>query len=411
MDLLLKNIGVLATPQGTTAKTGTDFGEILTLENAAVGIKDGQIVYIGQDPSETESVSLKSKKVIDCSGKLVTPGLVDSHTHLVFGGWRQSELAMKLDGVSYLEILQNGGGILSTVTATRSATEEELLEKSTLLAAEMLRYGTTTCECKSGYGLNLESEMKQLRVAKRLNETQPLEIVSTFMGAHAVPAEFRDNRTEYIRILCEEMLPLVSQEKLAEFCDVFCDSGAFTVEESASILSVALTHGLQLKAHVDEIDAVSGAEMAASLGCISAEHLILASDNGIEALSKSGTIACLLPATSFYLNKPFARAKDMIEQGVPVAIASDFNPGSSPNLNLQLAMHIGCLRFELTPRQVLTAATLNAAAAINRSDRIGSIEIGKQADIAVWNAPDLAYILYRYGSNNVDFVIKNGRIV
>jgi len=405
MDILLTNIGQLATPQGTQARKGKAQREIQLIKSAAIGIEKGKIAYAG--PMDD---SLSGEKTIDCTGRLVTPGLVDAHTHLVFGGWRQYELALKLEGATYLDILKQGGGILSTVRQTRAATEDELVAKCKGLLDDMLRHGTTTCECKSGYGLSLEEECKQLRVTRRLQKETPMDLVSTFLGAHAIPDEYKDNREEFIRLVCDVMIPKVAADKLAEFCDVFCETAVFTPAETRVILEKAKAAGLGVKAHVDEIDPIGGAELAASASCISAEHLIQASDQGIRDMAAAGTIAVLLPATSFYLDKPFARARRMIDEGVAVAVATDFNPGSSPNLNIQFPMNLACLKYRLTPGEALTAVTLNAAAALNRSGSVGSLEVGKQADIVIWDAPDLEYIFYRYGSNLVHSVIKNGSV-
>jgi len=411
MDLLLTNIGTLATPVGRLAQKGHAQGQISTIENAVIGVKDGKIAYVGSgDDIGSDGVD-KTTKVIDCGGKLVTPGLVDSHTHLVFGGWRQKELPLKLAGVPYLDILKSGDGILNTVKQTRSTSESDLFNKGKKLLAEMLQFGTTTCEAKSGYGLSVKEELKQLRVAKTLNKNQPIDIVSTFMGAHAVPNEYADNRSGYIDLIINDMLPAVASEKLAEFCDVFCESTVFTPQESFRILTEAKKHGMTPKMHADEINPIGGAETAAKLGAISAEHLIQASDEGIRALADKNVVAVLLPATSFYLDKPYARARDMINENVAVAVATDFNPGSSPSVNIQLAMNLACLKYKMTPAEVLTAVTLNGAAAINRADSCGSIEVGKQADIVLWNAYDLDYIFYRFGSNLVDMVVKNGKVV
>ena len=406
MDLLLKNIGLLATPYGTCPKSGEQQGEITLLSGAAIGVKDGRIVYSGASDD-----SLHAKETIDCSGKLVTPGLVDCHTHLVFGGWRQHEMAQKLAGIAYLDILKAGGGILSTVKATREATQEQLFQKGLGLTREMLSFGTTTCEGKSGYGLDLAGETMQLRVIRQLDRSGPMELAATFMGAHAVPEEYKNDKEGYIRLICDLILPAVADEKLAEFCDVFCETGVFSPDESSRILNRARQLGFRVKAHADEIDPIGGAQMAAECGCISAEHLIAADDDGIAALAENNVIAVMLPATSFYLGKPYARARKMVESNVAIAVATDFNPGSSPNLNLQLAMSLACMQYRLTPEQVLTAVTLNAASAIGRAGNIGSIEQGKQADVVIWDAPDLDYIFYRYGSNLAKTIIKRGEIV
>ncbi|MDL2287899.1 imidazolonepropionase [Oscillospiraceae bacterium OttesenSCG-928-F05] len=405
MDLLLTNIGLLATPRGAAAQKGAEQGRVTLLQNAAVGVENGEITYAG--PSRPD---LAASETIDCGGRLVTPGLVDAHTHLVFGGWRQREMGLKLAGVSYLDILKSGGGILDTVGHTRAASEEALIGKGRALLMEMLLHGTTTVEIKSGYGLDLETELKQLRVVRALHGASPTELVPTFMGAHAVPKEYSADRGAYIDLICDVMLPAVAEAGLAEFCDVFCESAVFTPEESRRILTEALRHGLKPKAHADEIDPIGGAELAASVGAISAEHLIEASDAGIRAMAERGVIAVLLPATSFYLDKPYARARFMVEAGVPVAVATDFNPGSSPSPNLQFAMNLACLKYKLTPAEALTAVTLNAAAAVGRAETVGSVEVGKKADLVLWDAPDLEYLFYRYGSNLANTVVKGGAV-
>ena len=402
--MIVKNIGMLATPEGKTARRGPEQGQIRVLKDAYVEIEDGLVTKIGTDaPDETGA------QVIDAGGKLVTPGLVDAHTHLIFGGWRQNELGLKLHGATYLDILAMGGGILSTVNATRAATEEELTEKAREALDEMLSLGVTTVEAKSGYGLDMDNELKQLRAIRRLNETHPVDLVPTFLGAHAVPKEYKADREGYIRLLCEELIPAVAGEKLAEFCDVFCETGVFSAQESQTILEAGKRYGLIPKIHADEIDPIGGSQLTEAVGAISAEHLIVCPPEGIAAMAKAGTVACLLPATSFYLGSTFAPARAMIEKGVAVAMASDFNPGSCPSLNLQFVMNLGCLRYRLTPEEVLTAVTLNGAAAIRRADRLGSLEVGKQGDLVIWNAEDLNYICYRMGSNLVNTVIKKGQ--
>ena len=403
--LLLTNIGTLATPVGSTAKSGAGQGNIQVLKDAWVLIEDGVIdaVGVGVPPH------IPGAAVFDCEGKLVTPGLVDAHTHLVFGGWRQNELALKLRGVPYLDILAQGGGILSTVTATRAASQNELADKAQLALNEMLAFGTTTCEAKSGYGLCLEEELKQLRAIRDVNASHPIDLVPTFMGAHALPGEYKENRDEYIRQICEEMIPAVAEGKLAKFCDVFCETGVFTPEESRRVLEAGKAHGLVPKIHADEIDPIGGSQLAGEVGAVSAEHLIVCPPEGIAAMAKSGTVACLLPATSLYLGAAFAPAREMVSAGVPVAMATDFNPGSCPCLNMQLVMNLGCLRYRLTPEEVLTAVTLNGAAAIGMADTVGSVEPGKLGDLVVWDAEDLNYICYRMGNSLVRTVIKRGR--
>ena len=405
--LLVKNIGMLATPQGKRARSGAEQGEIQILKDAWVLSEDGLISQVGTGAAPEAA----GAEVVDAKGRLVTPGLVDAHTHLIFGGWRQNELGMKLHGKTYLEIQNAGGGIQSTTNATRQATEEELAEKAAKALDEMMGFGVTTCEAKSGYGLATDHELKELRVIRDLNERHPMDIVATFMGAHLVPAEYKANRAEYIRLVCEEMMPAVKEQGIAQFCDVFCEADTFSVEESRQVLEAGLKYGLRPKIHADEIEAIGGSQLAGELGAISAEHLIVCPPEGIESMAKGGVIACLLPATSFNLGSTFAPARDMVKAGVPVAMATDFNPGSCPCLNLQFVINLGCLKYKLTPEEVLTAVTLNGAAAIDMADKVGSVEVGKQGDLVIWDAPDLDYICYRVGSNLADTVIKRGVIV
>ena len=403
-DLLVVNIGLLATPVGSAARGGEAQGEIRLLRDAWLRIEDGVIAALGTGAPEGEGCP-----VLDAGGRLMTPGLVDAHTHLVFGGWRQNELALKLHGVPYLDILAQGGGILSTVTATRAATEEELADKAAAALDEMLRFGTTTCEAKSGYGLTTEEECKQLRAIRSLDRRHPIDLVATFMGAHALPQAYKENREAYVSLVCEEMIPRAAEEQLAEFCDVFCETGVFTAEESRRILEAGKRYGLRPKIHADEIDPIGGSQLAGEIGAVSAEHLIVCPEEGIASMARGGTVACLLPATSFYLGAEYAPARRMVEAGVPVAMATDFNPGSCPCLNMQLVMNLGCLRYRLTPEEVLTAVTLNGAAAIGRAESVGSLEPGKRGDLLLWEARNLNYVCYRMGSNLVHTVVKGGR--
>ncbi|MBO4418655.1 MAG: imidazolonepropionase [Oscillospiraceae bacterium] len=404
-SLLIHNIGMLATPEGTEARRGPEQGKLRVLENAWIYTENGEIISFG-----TGNPPITMGEKLDAGGRLVTPGLVDAHTHLIFGGWRQNELAMKIRNVPYLDILAAGGGILSTVKATHAATEEELAAKASAALDEMLSFGTTTCEAKSGYGLCRDEELKQLKVIQKLNREHPMDVAATFMGAHALPPAYKENRESYLKLLCEEMIPTVAKQKLASFCDVFCETGVFTAEESRRILECGKENGLIPKIHADEIDPIGGSQLAGELEAISAEHLIVCPEDGIDSMARGGTIACLLPATSFYLNSTYAPARRMIEKGVPVALASDFNPGSCPCLNLQLVMNIACLKYRLTPEEVLTGVTLNAAAAIAMADNLGSIDRTKQADLVIWDAPDLNYLCYRVGSNLAHTVIKKGVI-
>lgn len=406
--LLIKNIGLLATPEGSESLCGARQRDCRKLKNAAVLIDDGRVVSVTDNGVLPEYSAYAD--IIDAGGALVTPGLIDAHTHLIFGGWRAHEVPLKIAGASYLDILNAGGGILSTLVHTRNASEDELFLRAKRFLSEMLSLGVTTVEAKSGYGLNLEDELKELRVIRRLGRNAPQDLASTFMGAHAVPGEFAGNADGYIDFLIETVLPRVAEEGLADFCDVFLESSVFNVEQSRRLLLAAQKLGLRSKIHADEIDALGGSELAGELGAISAEHLIATRDSGIEAMAGSKVTAVLLPQTSLYLNKSFARARDMISSGVPVAIATDFNPGSCPSLNLQLSMNLAYLRYRMYPEEILNAVTLNAACAIGMGDRIGSIERGKQADLVIWNADSLEMLCYRMGSNQVKTVVKKGTV-
>ena len=409
-SLLIKNIGTLQTPIGSESHRGTSQGENLKLKNASILVVDGLIKEIAGDGMLPEGWQ-EAGMVIDAEGNLATPGLVEGHTHLVFGGYRQNEIPMKLAGMAYLDILKAGGGILDTVTKTRAAGFQELYDKSLDFLDEMMGLGVTTCEAKSGYGLDLVNEDKQLQVVKKLNEDHPMDLVATFMGAHAVPEEYKGRSDAYIDFLCEELLPYVAENKLAEYCDVFCEDSVFDVGQSRKYMQRAKELGFGLKIHADEIEEIGGSELAGEMGAISAEHLIAAGEKGMAAMAKAGTTAMLLPATSFYLGKTYAPARRMMELGIPVAIASDFNPGSCPSLNLQFAMNLGYLKYRMTPEEVLTAVTINPACAIGRGHLVGTLEPGKKADIVIWNAPDMEMLCYRFGSNLALQTIKNGELV
>ncbi len=417
---LIINAGQILTLQGNNEKPRTKEGMrdlgILDGKENAIAIYNGTIVNVG--PKEHGynvlkelGVQKEQVELIDAKGKLVMPGLIDPHTHLVFAGSREYELELRMNGANYLEILQQGGGILATTRMTRQASEEQLVKEAWPRLDAFLVHGVTTVEAKSGYGLTVNDELKQLRVAKKLSESHPIELVSTFMGAHAIPQEYKEKPEEYVDLIIHEMLPRVAKEKLAVFCDVFCEHGVFTLEQTERILEAAKALGLGAKIHADEIEPMGGAELSAKVGAISADHLLKASDEGIKAMAEAGVVATLLPGTALFLMAPFARARKMIDEGVPVALSTDRNPGSSPTENLQLIMNLACFQMKMTPAEVIVAATINAAHAIGVASRLGSLEPGKQADILFMNVPSYPYLQYNYGINHVDTVIKAGRIV
>lgn len=413
MDLLLTGIGCLYTPEGKEAKCGEEMGRVRQIQDAAIVIDQGRIVLVGQKDEVMAALTAEGaamNETIDVGGRIVTPGLVDPHTHLVHGGSREHELAMKRSGVPYLDILAQGGGILSTVKSTRQWSEQELYDKAYRSLDEMLLQGVTTIEAKSGYGLSLDAELKQLRVARRLQENHSVDVVSTFMGAHAVPAEYKGRTDEFVDIIIRNMLPAVAAEGLAEFCDIFCEEGVFDVEQSRRILMEGKRYGLIPKIHADEIVALGGSELAQEVGAISAEHLVMTTDQGLTSLAAGNVIPVLLPGTTFNLGlAQHARARDMIDKfQLPVALSTDYNPGSCPTESIQLIIMLASLNLKMQPEEILTACTLNAAAAIGRAADIGSIEVGKRADLTIFDAPNLAYLPYHFGINHTFGVIKNG---
>ena len=410
-DLILKNIGKLVTMQGSSNfKVKEEMNNTQIIEDGYIAVKNGKILAIGVGDVFGNIIG-PNTQIHDAQGLLVTPGLIDSHTHLVHGGSRENEFSMKLNGIPYIEILKNGGGILSTVKSTRESSKEKLYQKAKKSLDRMLEFGVTTIEAKSGYGLELNTEIKQLEVAKLLDKTHPIDLVHTFLGAHAILQEYKENHKGYIDILVDEMLPKIKNMGLAEFCDVLCEEGVFSIEESECILSSAKKMGYKLKIHADEIESLGGAELAAKLGCISADHLMAASDKGIKMMVENKVVANILPATSFNLNKNYADCRKMIDMGAIVSLSSDYNPGSCPSENLQFVMQLGCLHLNMTPNEVLTSVTINAAYAIDRADEIGSLEVGKNADFVVFDAPNVEYLMYHFGINHTQRVYKNGKLV
>ncbi|MFS0646361.1 imidazolonepropionase [Siminovitchia sp. 179-K 8D1 HS] len=384
--------------------------ELGIIEDGSLWLEDGVIKAVGTTAELEKKYGEREKEAdaVDASGRLVTPGLVDPHTHVVYGGSREREFEMRLEGATYMEIMNAGGGIHATTRMTREASEEELIEQTTWRLDSFLAHGVTTVEGKSGYGMSVETELKQLRVMQKLQEGHAIDIVPTFMGAHAVPPEYKGREDEFVDHLIKEMLPAVADEKLAEFNDVFCEKGVFTPEQSERILEAGKEYGLIPKIHADEIEPYGGAELAAKVGAISAEHLLKASDDGIKAMAKAGVTACLLPATALYLREQAANGRKMVDEGVPVAISTDCNPGSSPTTSMPLVMNLACILMRMTPAEALTAATYNAACAISRQDQVGSLEAGKQADVVMWDIENYQKLQYFFGVNHVKSVWKKG---
>ncbi|MGE3806114.1 MAG: imidazolonepropionase [Gemmataceae bacterium] len=410
MTLVIRNAEqVVCVGPARAARRRDELRQLDIIPDGAVIVEKGTIRWVG--PTAELPATPPTAEFINAQSRIVLPGLVDSHTHLVFAGSREAEFEQRLQGLSYQEISAQGGGINSTVACVRQASKQELVELARPRLERLLRFGVTTIEVKSGYGLSLADEMKSLEVIAELNAAGPWELVPTFLGAHAVPPEYRDRRGEYVKLVCAEMLPEVARCGLAEFCDVFCETGVFSLDESEKMLTRAAELGLRLKLHADELTPLGGAELAARLGAVSADHLLCITDAGMDRLAESSTIAALLPGTAFFLGVDYAPARKLIERGVAIALASDCNPGTCPTENLPLVGTMACTQMKMLPAEVVTALTLNAAAALGRADRIGSVEAGKQADLVLFDVPDYRRLFYHYGVNHVWRVIKRGRVV
>jgi imidazolonepropionase len=411
IDLIITNIKELvAVSSKGTPLYGKQMNDIDILTNQSIAIDKGRLLQTGS-PEEIRAL-YQSELVIDAGGKVVTPGFVDPHTHPIFMHTRENEFELRILGKSYVDISQAGGGIRSTIKTTRDASEQELYAVAKRRIERMITQGTTTLEAKSGYGLTTESELKQLRVIKHLADSLPIDIIPTFMGAHEFPDEYKQNHAAYIDILCNEMLPAVAKQGIARYCDIFTEAHVYSIEESRKVLSKARELGLKLKMHADEIEPMGGAELAAELHCISADHLGMTSESGITALQKAGVIPVLLPATLFSLgSKNYANAREMINAGLPVALATDFNPGSCNCDSLSFVITLACLQMKLTPAEALAAATINAAAAINLEQEVGSVTVGKKADLLIWDIPSYKFIPYHFGSSHLDTVIKAGKVI
>ncbi len=410
-DLLVVGAGELATCAGPAPRRKTALADAGVVKRGAVAVKEGRVLAVGS--TDDIEARFRAPETIDARGRLVTPGLVDAHTHALFAGSREDEFEMRCLGTPYREIARMGGGILSSVRAFRAASEETLEALTRERLDACLRAGTTTVEVKTGYGLDLDSELKGLRVLDRLARSHPIGIVPTFMGAHEVPAEFRDGRrAEYVRLVAEEMIPKVKEQGIAEYCDVFCEKGVFEIEEARAVLEAARENGLAIKAHAEEFECIGGAALAASLGAASADHLGAIDEAGIRALAGSSTVGVLLPGTAFFLDlEKRAPARRMIDAGVAIALATDFNPGSCATESMPMILTLACVTLKMRPSEALVAATLNAACAVGRAGEAGSLEPGKSADLVVWDVPNLKSLPYRFGAPRTAVVLKAGNVV
>ncbi len=430
VDLLIENAGQLLTLSGAKGpRRGQEMKDLGIIEGGAVAVNRGRIAAVGRREDVLREVV--PERTLDAGGRVVMPGLVDPHTHAVWAGERRDEFEMRVRGATYLEIMKAGGGIMSTVRKTRAASVDVLVEETWPRLSYMLAYGTTTAEVKSGYGLELEAELKMLDAIAVLNLEQPVELVPTFLGAHAIPEEYAHDPDAYVDLVVEEMLPAVadlvyrvgekgapddpmpaSYVKAAEFCDVFCEEGAFTLEQSRRILTRAKELGMKLKIHSDEFRPLGGTRLAVELGAVSADHLVVTTPEEIALLAASDTIAVALPGTPFGLGKPeFTPARAIIDAGGALAIATDLNPGTSWCESVQMMIALATRYMGMSPAEAVTAATINAAHAIDRGDRIGSLEVGKQADILILDTDDYRDLAYRYGTNLVSQVVKAGQVM
>jgi imidazolonepropionase len=409
MQLLIKNIRQLVTVKsgGRPFRAGGEMRDLGIMEHADVLIEDGLFRWIGPTGTLTGTLD-EDANILDATDEVALPGFVDAHTHLLFAGSRENEFAMRVEGKTYQEIADAGGGIVSTVTSTRNASKKELKKIASKRLDEMMKLGTTTVEIKSGYGLDADSEIKMLEAINELSDEHFMTIVPTFLGAHAIPLEFKGNAQAYVDTICDRMLPYIAKRKLATFCDVFCETGYFTIEQSRQILQKAQSFGIQSKLHADQLSQIGASRLGAELKAVSIDHLEQIDERGIAAVKQAGCVAVVLPGVSFFLHYGYPPARKLIDAGIPLAIASNFNPGSCMSFSMPLMMTIACTQMGLTPEEAITASTLNAAAALKLSDVVGSIEIGKQADIVLYDVPHYRQIPYFFGVNLVANIIKKG---
>lgn len=410
MDLLIYNAAQLVTisADGADRKVGEAMRDLRVIEDGAVGITDGRISFVGK----SDDVRFEdAESTINAMGQTVLPGFVDSHTHLVFAGSRERDFAQRIAGATYAEIAESGGGINTTVRATRAASQIELTEYALHRLDECLSWGSTTVEIKSGYGLNREAELRMLDTIRSLQDLHVVELVPTFLGAHTVPFDYKERREEYLTLLLDDLLPEVARRDLAEFCDVFAERTAFTIDEARAVLQRARDLGLDVRVHADQITCNGGAELSAEFHAASADHLDHASDEALRRMAEAGVVSTLLPGVSLFLGEPWPDARRFIAAGLPVAIATDMNPGSCMSENMQLMISLATMRMHMTVEEALVAATLNAAAALRRGDRIGSLEVGKQADLLIFDVPNYMHVPYHFGVNSLVTVVKKGRVV
>ena len=408
-DLLIKNAKQLLNP----ILDSSNNSKLQIIENGSIACFQGKIVISGSTAEILDQIILiENATVIDATGKVVAPGFVDPHTHPIFFGTRENEFEMRVQGKSYREIAEVGGGIRYSVRQLRTASKEQLIQHALPHLDRFIQYGTTTIEAKSGYGLSLEDEIKSLEVIQELNRIHPIDLIPTFLGAHEIPDEYRHGREQYIELIIKEMIPQVAERKLAEFCDIFCEEHVFNLQESEKILTAALEYGFKIKIHADQLTASGGAELAAKLAAVSADHLDYISSEAVEKLKLAGTTPVLLPGAVFFLGlQRYAPARKMIDAGLPIALATDFNPGSCMTESMPLMMTLGCVYMKMLPEEVWLATTIHAAQAVSRTDTIGSLNSGAKADIVIWNIPNHKYLPYHFGVNLVDQVIKSGKSV
>lgn len=408
-DFIIKNCAEIVTPLGSGEFKPASFG---TITDGALAAFEGEIVFVGKTAELDKVETVQGAEIIEATGKIVTPGFVDSHTHPIFGDTRENEFEMRIAGKSYEEIALAGGGIRSSVRSLRNTSKEELVERILPRLDRFIEYGTTTIEAKSGYGLTCEDEIKSLEVINELNQRHPLDLVPTFLGAHEIPDEYRDNNDGYIDLVINEMMPEVKERNLAEFCDIFCESHVFSVKDCRKILSAAKDAGFKLKIHADQLTRNGGTALAAELGATSADHLEYTDENDWEKMVNHRVVPVLLPGAVFFLGKEkYAQATRMHEVGLPIAIATDFNPGTCMSESMPFILTLACLKLKLKPAEALTAATYHAALAIDRGNLFGSLEVGKKADLVTWDVPNLSYIPYHFGVNLIKTVVKSGKIV